>query len=98
MFRLSRRPSRTRLAVLGTGVLSAALLSMAGLAATAGPAAADSVINVHYALTGTTFLNKLNTTVNLGSGTLSSSADLTTACSTPRCSTSPSPARATPSA
>ncbi len=78
MFRLARRPSRTRLAVLGTGVLSAGLLSTAGLAATAGPAAADSVINVHYALTGTTFLKKLNTTVNLGSGTLSSSVDLTT--------------------
>ena len=52
------------------------------LAATAGPAAADATINVHYPLTGTAFLKKLNTTVNLGSGTLSAMVDLTTGAST----------------
>ena len=78
MFRLSRRPSRPRFLAVGTGLLSVGLFSAVGLAATAGPASADSTINVHYALTGSTFLKKLNTTVNLGSGTLSSSVDLTT--------------------
>jgi len=76
MIRLSRRS--TRFVALGAGLLSVGLMSAAGLFATAGPAAADSVLNVHYALTGTTFLKKLNTTVNLGSGTLASTVDLTT--------------------
>ncbi|HEX6524558.1 MAG TPA: hypothetical protein VF070_31825 [Streptosporangiaceae bacterium] len=75
MFRQLRRSPTTRLAAI---TVSAGLLTAVGLAATAGPAAADSVINVHYALTGTTFIKKLNTTVNLGSGTLAASVDLTT--------------------
>ena len=37
---------------------------------------------MHYPLTGTAFLKKLNTTVNLGSGTLSAMVDLTTGAST----------------
>ena len=44
-------------------------------------ASADTVLNVHYALTGTTFIKKLNTTVNLGSGTLAATVDLTTGAS-----------------
>jgi hypothetical protein len=72
--------------------VSAGLLTAVGLAATAGPASADSVINVHYALTGTTFLKKLNTTVNLGSGTLSASVDLTTGTSTSTLSLPPATA------
>lgn len=92
MFRLSRRPSRIRLAVLGTGLLSVGLVSAAGLTATASTAAADSVLNVHYALTGSTFLKKLNTTVNLGSGTLSSSVDLTTGTATSTLSLPPATA------
>lgn len=75
MFRQLRRSPTTRLAAI---TVSAGLLAAVGLAATAGPASADSVINVHYALTGTTFIKKLNTTVNLGSGTLAASVDLTT--------------------
>jgi len=75
MFRLLQRSPTTRLAAI---TVSAGLLTAVGLAATAGPASADSVINVHYALTGTTFIKKLNTTVNLGSGTLAASVDLTT--------------------
>jgi hypothetical protein len=63
------------LAALAAG---ATLLAAAGVAATAGSASADTVLNVHYALTGTTFLKKLNTTVNLGSGTLAATVDLTT--------------------
>jgi hypothetical protein len=66
------------LAALAAG---ATLLAAAGVAATAGSASADTVLNVHYALTGTTFLKKLNTTVNLGSGTLAATVDLTTGAS-----------------
>jgi hypothetical protein len=85
---LARRPAalaadRTstftrRLAALAAGT---GLLAAAGLAATAGSASADTVINAHYALTGTTFIKKLNTTVNLGSGTLAATVDLTTGAS-----------------
>jgi hypothetical protein len=92
MFRFSRRPSRTRLVALAASVC---LLSFGGLAATAGPAAADNVINVHYALTGTTFIKKLNTTVNLGSGTLSAAVDLTTGTQTATLSLPPSTISAT---
>ena len=78
MSRLPRRPLARRLAALAAG---ATLLAAAGVAATAGSASADTVLNVHYALTGTTFLKKLNTTVNLGSGTLAATVDLTTGAS-----------------
>ncbi len=75
MSRMPRRPLALRLAALAVG---ASLLAAAGVAATAGSASADTVLQVHYALTGTTFIKKLNTTVNLGDGTLSSTVDLTT--------------------
>lgn len=75
MSRLPRRPLARRLAALAVGT---SLLAAAGVAVTAGPASADTVLNVHYAVTGTTFIKKLNTTVNLGSGTLASTVDLTT--------------------
>ena len=78
MSRLPRRPLAMRLAALAVGAI---LLAAAGVAATAGSASADTVLNVHYALTGTTFLKKLNTTVNLGSGTLAATVDLTTGAS-----------------
>ena len=58
--------------------VGASLLAAVGVAATAGRASADTVLNVHYALTGTTFIKKLKTTVNLGAGTLASTVDLTT--------------------
>ncbi len=89
MFRLLRRSPTTRLSAI---TVSAGLLTAVGLAATAGPASADSVINVHYALTGTTFLKKLNTTVNLGSGTLAASVDLTTGTSSSTLSLPPATA------
>jgi hypothetical protein len=54
------------------------VLAAAGVTATAGAASADTVLNVHYALTGTTYIAKLKTTVNLGSGTLAAAVDLTT--------------------
>jgi hypothetical protein len=73
--RLPRRPLARRLTALAAGT---SLLAAAGVAATAGRASADTVINAHYALTGITFLKKLNTTVNLGSGTLAATVDLTT--------------------
>ena len=67
MSRLPRRPLARRLAALAVGT---GLLATLAVAATAGSASADTVLNVHYAITGTTFIKKLNTTVNLGSGTL----------------------------
>jgi hypothetical protein len=76
--RLPRRPLARRLAALAAGTI---LLAAGGAAATAGSASADTIINVHYALTGTTFIKKLNTTVNLGAGTLASTVDLTTGAS-----------------
>jgi len=76
--RLPRRPLARRLAAIAVGTT---LLAAAGAAATAGSASADTIVNVHYALTGTTFIKKLNTTVNLGSGTLASTVDLTTGAS-----------------
>ena len=78
MSRLPRRPLARRLAAIAVGTT---LLAAAGAAATAGSASADTIVNVHYALTGTTFIKKLNTTVNLGSGTLASTVDLTTGAS-----------------
>jgi len=55
-----------------------ALLAATGVTAAANAAPADTVVNVHYAITGTTFIAKLKTTVSLGSGTLASAVDLTT--------------------
>jgi hypothetical protein len=75
MPRLTRRPLARRFIALAVG---ASLLALGAVAATGGTASADTVFNVHYALTGTTFLKKLNTTVNLGSGTLAATVDLTT--------------------
>jgi hypothetical protein len=60
----------------------AVVLAASGVAATASAASADSVINAHYAVTGTTYIAKLKTTVNLGSGTLAATVDLTTGTST----------------
>ena len=78
MSRLPRRPLARRLAALAAGTT---LFAAVGVAATAGSASADTVLNVHYALTGTAFIKKLNTTVNLGSGTLAATVDLTTGAS-----------------
>ena len=75
MSRLPGRPLARRLAAL---VVGTSLLAAAAVAATAGRASADSVINANYAVTGTTFISKLNTTVNLGPGTLAATVDLTT--------------------
>jgi hypothetical protein len=75
MPRLTRRPLIRRFVALAVG---ASLLAFGAVAATDGTASADTVLNVHYALTGTTFIKKLNTTVNLGNGTLASTVDLTT--------------------
>jgi hypothetical protein len=66
------------------------MLAAVAVATTAGPAAADSTINVHYAITGTAFLKKLNTTASLGPGTLAATVDLTTGASTSTLSLPPS--------
>lgn len=73
------RSLRSRLTAMAAG---AAVLAAACVTATAGAASADTVLNAHYALTGTTYIAKLNTTVNLGSGTLAATVDLTTGTST----------------
>jgi len=69
-----RRSLPSRLALMTSG---AAVLAAAGITAASGTASADTTVNVHYAVTGTTFIAKLNTTANLGSGTLASAVDLT---------------------
>jgi len=68
------------------------LLAAAAVAATAGSASADTTINAHYALTGTTFIKKLNTTVNLGAGTLAATVDLDTGASSSTLSLPPATA------
>jgi hypothetical protein len=70
--------SRTRLAMMAAGI---ALLATTGVMAASGAASADTVVNAHYAVTGTTYIAKLNTTVNLGSGNLAATVDLTTGAS-----------------
>jgi hypothetical protein len=70
--------SRTRLAMMAAGI---ALLATTGVMAASGAASADTVVNAKYAVTGTTFIAKLNTTVNLGSGNLAATVDLTTGAS-----------------
>ena len=87
--RLPRRSLARRLSVLAAG---ASLLAAAAVAATAGSASADTVVNAHYALTGTTFIKKLNTTVNLGSGTLAATVDLDTGASSSTLSLPPATA------
>jgi len=72
------RRSRTFLALMAP---AAAALATAGVLATSGAASADTTVNVHYGVTGTTFIAKLNTTVNLGSGNLAATVDLTTGAS-----------------
>jgi hypothetical protein len=78
-----------RISVLAAG---AGLLAAAAVAATAGSASADTTINAHYALTGTTFIKKLNTTVNLGAGTLAATVDLDTGASSSTLSLPPATA------
>jgi hypothetical protein len=70
--------SRTRLAMMAAGI---ALLATTGVMAASGAASADTVVNAKYAVTGPTFIAKLNTTVNLGSGNLAATVDLTTGAS-----------------
>jgi hypothetical protein len=81
MFRFRRSAAL----IMGSGMLAVTVV-----AASTSSAAADTVINVHYPLTGTTYIKKLNTTVNLGSGTLSASVDLTTGTSSGTLSLPPS--------
>jgi hypothetical protein len=71
----SPKPSRIRLGILASGVTA---LALTGLMATAGTSSADTTVSAQYAVTGTTYLASLRTTVNLGNGTLATSVDLTT--------------------
>jgi hypothetical protein len=69
-------------------------VAVAAVTATAESASADTTVNAHYALTGTTFIKKLNTTVNLGSGTLAATVDLDTGASSSTLSLPPATASA----
>jgi hypothetical protein len=83
MSRLLRR----RLAALTIG---GSLLAGAVVAGTASGASADTVINAHYTFTGSSYIKKLNTTINIGTGTLAATVDLTTGTSTSTLTVPPS--------
>jgi hypothetical protein len=73
---------RRRLALL-TATAAAAVagigLATPALASTAAPAApADTTVSVSYPVTGSTFIKAIGSTIALGPGTLSTTADLTT--------------------
>jgi hypothetical protein len=63
-------------------ILGAGVLAVAGIAATAGTAHADNVLTVHYSVTGTAYIAKLGSTLNLGQGTLVANVDFTTGATT----------------
>lgn len=81
-----RKPSARHLTLsvltlgLAAGLATAAMPARAATAASSSPAAAaaDTVITATYPVTGSTHLARLNTTLALGPGTLSSTLDLTT--------------------
>jgi hypothetical protein len=65
--------------VLATSAVLAAGAGLAAAPALASPtAAADTTVTVTYPVTGSTFINAINSTVALGPGTLATTADLTT--------------------
>jgi hypothetical protein len=65
--------------VLATCAVLAAGAGLAAAPALASPtAAADTTVTVTYPVTGSTFINAINSTVALGPGTLATTADLTT--------------------
>jgi hypothetical protein len=57
---------------------AAALLAVAGLIVSAGPASADTTVTLRYPVTGSTNLAAPDATVPLGPGKLTATADLTT--------------------
>jgi hypothetical protein len=75
MFRMPLRKKLRRLAAVAAGT---SLLAAMGIAATAGTASADTVGNIHSAVTGTMSFAKVNTTVNLAPGIFSAAVDLDT--------------------
>jgi hypothetical protein len=65
--------------VLATSAVLAAGAGLAAAPALASPtAAADTTVTVTYPVTGSTFIKAINSTVDLGPGTLATTADLTT--------------------
>jgi hypothetical protein len=65
--------------VLATTAVLAAGAGLAAAPALASPtAAADTTVTVTYPVTGSTFIKAINSTVDLGPGTLATTADLTT--------------------
>ncbi|HEY2509197.1 MAG TPA: hypothetical protein VGI58_21990 [Streptosporangiaceae bacterium] len=70
------RGSRAKLFALTALTATAAAGGVIAFGAT--PASADTTITVTYPVTGSTFIKKINTTEDLGSGSLSSTLDLNT--------------------
>jgi len=70
---------RPLMLVLATTAVLAAGAGLAAAPALASPtAAADTTVTVTYPVTGSTFIKAINSTVDLGPGTLATTADLTT--------------------
>ena len=67
--------SGMRRALVGS---AGALLAVAGMVASAGPASADTTVTLRYPVTGSTHLAAPHATVPLGPGKLTATADLTT--------------------
>jgi hypothetical protein len=62
--------------IAGIGVLAAGVA--VAMVVTSGPAFADTTLTVSYPINGSTFIQKTDSTMTLGPGTLTTTADLTT--------------------
>jgi hypothetical protein len=77
--RLTLLAATAAAAVAGIAAATPALASAAAPAAPAARAApADTTVSVSYPVTGSTFIKAINSTIDLGPGTLATTADLTT--------------------
>ena len=74
--RLTLLAATAAAAVAGIAAATPALASPA--APTAKAALADTTVSVSYPVTGSTFIKAINSTIDLGPGTLATTADLTT--------------------
>jgi hypothetical protein len=74
--RLTLLAATAAAAVAGIAAATPALASAAAPAARAAPA--DTTVSVSYPVTGSTFIKAINSTIDLGPGTLATTADLTT--------------------
>jgi ABC-type sugar transport system substrate-binding protein len=61
------------------GILFTSAAVAGALALRVSPASADTTINLTYPVSGSTYINAIHSSIPLGPGTLSATADLTTA-------------------